>query len=87
MAGGGGTVSAAPCRRWGPVSDRNVRRLNVLAGITGWAQVNHPYDQSLDDVRRKVEFDLEYIRRRSPVEDLRIMARTLPVMVRRQGSL
>lgn len=63
------------------------QRQAVLPGITGWAQVNHAYDQSLDDVRRKVELDLEYIRRRSPLEDLRIMVRTLPVMVARRGSL
>lgn len=62
-------------------------RQTVLPGITGWAQVNRGYDQSLDDVRRKVELDLEYIRRRSPAEDLGIMARTLPVMIGRRGSL
>jgi lipopolysaccharide/colanic/teichoic acid biosynthesis glycosyltransferase len=67
--------------------DRYPERQTVLPGITGWAQINQHYDQSLDDVRTKVEFDLEYIRRRSPAEDLRIMARTLPVMVGRQGSL
>jgi len=62
-------------------------RQRVLPGITGWAQVNHAYDQSLDDVCRKVELDLEYIRRQSPMEDLRIMARTLPVMVGKRGAL
>lgn len=62
-------------------------RQAVLPGITGWAQVNHHYDQCLDDVRRKVGLDLEYIRRRSPAEDLKIMARTLPVMVRKKGSV
>jgi lipopolysaccharide/colanic/teichoic acid biosynthesis glycosyltransferase len=56
-------------------------RQKVLPGITGWAQVNRGYDTSVDDVRRKVELDLEYIRRRSAVEDLAIMARTFPVMV------
>lgn len=61
-------------------------RQAVLPGITGWAQVNRGYDASVDDVRRKVELDLEYIRRRSPVEDLGIMARTLPVMISRRGS-
>jgi lipopolysaccharide/colanic/teichoic acid biosynthesis glycosyltransferase len=49
--------------------------------------VNHGYDQSMDYVRRKVELDREYIRRRSPWEDLRIMGRTLPVMIRRRGAL
>jgi lipopolysaccharide/colanic/teichoic acid biosynthesis glycosyltransferase len=67
--------------------ERYPERQVVLPGITGWAQVNHSYDQSIDDVRRKVDFDLEYIRRRSPAEDLRIMVRTLPVMVGRKGAL
>jgi len=59
-------------------------RQKVLPGITGWAQVNQGYDTSVDDVRRKVELDLEYIGKRSAVEDLAIMARTFPVMVGRR---
>jgi lipopolysaccharide/colanic/teichoic acid biosynthesis glycosyltransferase len=59
-------------------------RQKVLPGITGWAQVNLGYDTSLDDVKRKVELDLEYIDRRSATEDLAIMARTMPVMVFRR---
>jgi lipopolysaccharide/colanic/teichoic acid biosynthesis glycosyltransferase len=59
----------------------------VLPGITGWAQINHHYDQSLDDVKRKLRLDLQYIRRRSAVEDLKIMARTMPVMIFRKGAL
>jgi lipopolysaccharide/colanic/teichoic acid biosynthesis glycosyltransferase len=62
------------------------RRQRVRPGITGWAQVNQGYDQSVDDVRRKVAFDLEYIRRQSTLEDLRIMLRTVPVMVLRRGG-
>lgn len=62
------------------------RRQRVLPGITGLAQVNHHYDRSLDDVRRKLEFDLDYLRRRSAVEDLRIMARTLPVVLFQKGG-
>lgn len=63
------------------------RRQAALPGITGWAQVNHPYDRCLDDVKKKVELDLQYLERRSLAEDLKIMARTLPVMVWRRGSL
>lgn len=66
--------------------DRYAWRHRVRPGITGWAQVNHPYDQSLDDVRRKVTLDLEYMHRRSALEDLRIMARTVPVMLFRKGA-
>ena len=58
----------------------------VLPGITGWAQVSHHYDATIDDVRRKLSLDLEYIRRRSVAEDLRIMAKTIPVMIGRIGS-
>lgn len=55
-------------------------------GITGWAQINTDYDQSIDDVRRKVRYDLEYIRTQSLAHDLRIMARTVPVILFRRGG-
>jgi lipopolysaccharide/colanic/teichoic acid biosynthesis glycosyltransferase len=66
--------------------DRYALRQGTKPGITGWAQINQGYDTSTDDVRRKVELDLAYIARRSIVEDLRIMARTLPVMILRKGA-
>lgn len=61
-------------------------RQRVLPGITGLAQVNLNYDQCLDDVRRKVQMDLAYVASESPMEDLRIMARTVPVVLFRKGS-
>ncbi|MGZ7031670.1 MAG: sugar transferase [Thermoanaerobaculia bacterium] len=61
-------------------------RQRVRPGITGWAQVNQAYDACLDDVRRKVSYDLEYIQRRSVFEDLRIMSMTIPVMLFRNGG-
>jgi lipopolysaccharide/colanic/teichoic acid biosynthesis glycosyltransferase len=56
-------------------------RLAAKPGITGLAQINQAYDSCLDDVRRKVGYDLEYIQRQSILEDLKIMARTVPVML------
>ncbi|MCI0433643.1 MAG: sugar transferase [Gemmatimonadetes bacterium] len=56
-------------------------RQRVLPGITGLAQISLPYDTSTEDVRRKVKYDLEYIGRHSVMEDLRILARTLPAVV------
>src|SRR2546427_3229949 len=53
------------------------RRQRVRPGITGWAQINQGYDTSIDDVRRKLKFDLEYVRRQSALEDLKIMCRTV----------
>ena len=62
------------------------RRQRVLPGITGWAQVNQSYDTCVEDVRRKVELDLEYIQRSSPTEDFMIMAQTLPVLIGKKGG-
>jgi lipopolysaccharide/colanic/teichoic acid biosynthesis glycosyltransferase len=61
-------------------------RQRAKPGITGLAQIYHHYDRSLDDVRTKVRFDLEYIQRQSLREDLRIMFRTIPVILFRRGG-
>jgi lipopolysaccharide/colanic/teichoic acid biosynthesis glycosyltransferase len=61
-------------------------RQRAKPGITGLAQINHHYDRSLEDVRTKVHYDLEYIRRQSVTEDLRIMLKTLPVILLRRGG-
>jgi hypothetical protein len=61
-------------------------RQRVRPGITGLAQVSNPYDQTIDDVRRKVMFDMEYMRRQSLFEDIRIMLKTVPVMLLRIGG-
>ncbi|HSJ09825.1 MAG TPA: sugar transferase [Longimicrobiales bacterium] len=62
------------------------QRQRVLPGITGWAQVNQAYDASVDDVRNKLRLDLEFAERASPSLDVRIMLRTVPVMVKRVGA-
>jgi lipopolysaccharide/colanic/teichoic acid biosynthesis glycosyltransferase len=61
-------------------------RQRAKPGITGLAQINHHYDRSLEDVRTKVHYDLEYIRRQSVAEDFRIMLKTVPVILRRRGG-
>ncbi len=61
-------------------------RQKAKPGITGLAQINHHYDRSLEDVRTKVHYDLEYIRRQSVTEDLRIMLKTVPVVLLRRGG-
>lgn len=58
----------------------------VLPGITGWAQVNYPYGASLDDARRKLQYDLYYVCKASPLLDLRTLLRTARVVLFRQGS-
>ncbi|MFH1765796.1 MAG: sugar transferase [Gemmatimonadota bacterium] len=61
------------------------RRQHVLPGITGLAQINNGYDKTFKDVKRKLGFDLEYLDRKSPSEDFKIMAKTIPVVLGRKG--
>ena len=49
----------------------------VRPGLTGWAQINFPYGGSVEDARRKLEFDLYYIRHFSLLTDVVIVLRTL----------
>ena len=65
--------------------DRYPERQKVLPGITGLAQVNQSYDRTIEDVKSKVDYDLEYIRRKGPVHDVLIMLKTLPVVLKRLG--
>ncbi len=61
-------------------------RHRVKPGITGWAQINHSYDSCIEDVRKKVEYDLAYIEQQSLWFDLKIMIMTVPVMMFRRGA-
>ena len=61
------------------------RRLNVRPGITGWAQVKHTYDESIEDVRKKVQYDLFYIENMSLRMDLKIILSTLYHMLLGRG--
>jgi lipopolysaccharide/colanic/teichoic acid biosynthesis glycosyltransferase len=60
-------------------------RLAVAPGLTGWAQVNHKYTDSVDDALVKLEFDLYYVKHRSIAFDLGILARTVRTMFRLRG--
>jgi exopolysaccharide biosynthesis polyprenyl glycosylphosphotransferase len=61
------------------------RRLKVRPGITGWAQVKHKYDESIDDVRKKVQYDLFYIENMSLRMDLKIIFSTVSHMLLGKG--
>jgi len=60
------------------------RRLIVKPGITGWAQIKYKYDETIDDVREKLRYDLYYIENMSVVLDLKIIIQTLLIGLRRK---
>ncbi|MCX7878075.1 MAG: sugar transferase [Ignavibacteria bacterium] len=61
------------------------KRLSVKPGITGWAQIKHKYDSSLDDVREKLKYDFYYIENMSLRLDLKIMINTIIVILLMKG--
>jgi exopolysaccharide biosynthesis polyprenyl glycosylphosphotransferase len=58
----------------------------VRPGITGWAQINHKYGDTLEDAERKLEYDLYYIKNMSPAFDFYIMFHTAKTVLLRRGS-
>jgi len=61
------------------------RRLKVRPGITGWAQVKHKYDETLEDVKKKVRYDLFYIENMSLRMDFKILLNTVYVILIGKG--
>jgi exopolysaccharide biosynthesis polyprenyl glycosylphosphotransferase len=62
------------------------RRHLMRPGITGWATVRFGYGDSITDKWRSHEYDLYYLKHRSPLLDLEILARTMVVMLLRKGQ-
>ena len=62
------------------------KRLKVRPGITGLAQIKQAYDSTIKDVRRKVKFDLWYIKRMCFLTDFRILLSTVAVVLTGRGA-
>lgn len=61
-------------------------RTMVKPGITGWAQVNWRYGASVEDAREKLAYDLYYVRNRTLLLDLVVLAATVRVVLFGQGA-
>ena len=57
----------------------------VKPGLTGWAQIKFPYGASVEDAMEKLQYDLYYIKNRSFVLDLAILARTVATVISHEG--
>ena len=58
------------------------RRLKIRPGVTGWAQINQPFDTNVQDVHQKLKYDFYYIENLSFRLDLHIIFRTFWVVLR-----
>lgn len=61
-------------------------RLAVKPGITGLAQVRHRYDESIEDVKIKLKYDLKYIAKMCLFTDFQIVLRTFRVVLTGEGA-
>ncbi len=62
------------------------KRLHVKPGITGLAQIRHKYDETIEDVKKKIKFDLLYIRKMCLMVDIRILLQTIIVAALGKGA-
>jgi lipopolysaccharide/colanic/teichoic acid biosynthesis glycosyltransferase len=61
-------------------------RLAARPGLTGWAQVNYPYGNSVEDALVKLQYDLYYIKHQSLYLDLLILLKTIGIVLSFQGT-
>ena len=61
-------------------------RQKIPPGITGLAQVEREYDATVDDVRKKVKYDIFYVKNRSSIMNLKILLKTIVVAIRGRGA-
>jgi sugar transferase (PEP-CTERM system associated) len=62
------------------------QRHTVKPGLTGWAQINHPYGNTEEDALYKLQYDLFYIKNHSLLFDLSILFNTIKTVLLRQGT-
>jgi sugar transferase (PEP-CTERM system associated) len=58
----------------------------VKPGITGWAQINHSYTDSVEGAREKLAYDLYYVKNGGLFLDALVMLQTIRVVLWGQGS-
>ncbi len=62
------------------------RRLRVRPGITGWAQIKCGYDESFENVKTKLQYDLFYLENMSLRMDLKVFVNTIYVVLLGKGQ-
>lgn len=63
----------------------NLRHM-IKPGITGWAQVMYPYGENIEDAKRKLEYDLYYLKHQDFIMDVLIIIKTAKVVLFGKGK-
>jgi len=64
-----------------------LQRLGLKPGLTGLAQIINGYDSNLESIRRKVALDLLYLQNCCLINDLKILLRTVGVVITGKGAV
>lgn len=59
----------------------------VKPGLSGWAQVSYPYGASIEDSRKKLSYDIYYVRNAGVLLDLLVIAKTVRLVLSGRGSI
>lgn len=63
-----------------------IQRHRVKPGITGWAQINYRYGNTVEDAATKLEYDLYYLKNLSMALDFFVMFHTVKTMLLQRGA-
>ncbi|MFN2577448.1 MAG: TIGR03013 family XrtA/PEP-CTERM system glycosyltransferase [Pyrinomonadaceae bacterium] len=58
----------------------------IAPGLTGWAQIKYPYGASIEDAKKKLEYDLYYIKNQNVMLDATIMFETIKTILSGKGT-
>lgn len=58
----------------------------IAPGLTGWAQINYPYGASIEDARKKLEYDLYYIKNQGLTLDAIVLFETVKTILFGRGA-
>ena len=61
-------------------------RTVIRPGLTGWAQVNYPYANSVKEQEVKLRYDLYYIKERGAFMDFKILIKTVTTVLLYRGQ-
>lgn len=81
-----------PRPEWNELGREYEKRINmykvryaVKPGLTGWAQVMYPYGANLEDAKKKLEYDIYYIKHQNFILDIIILFKTVKVVLFGKG--
>jgi lipopolysaccharide/colanic/teichoic acid biosynthesis glycosyltransferase len=61
-------------------------RHRLRPGITGWAQIKYRYTAGIEDTKKKLEYDLYYLKNRDALLDIQIILKTAETMLGMRGA-